>query len=131
MDLKRYETDPRLSQEGVWKTIDGAQFLIAANNNPKHRRKLNRERKKHNPAKLAKDIDALTELSIEAAIGTVLLDWSGIRYGDQPFPFSEENARKLLGHAELRNEIFTEAQDLENFQIEATAADGANLKSGA
>lgn len=131
MELKRYETDETLAQKGVWIEIDGAEFLIASNNNPNHKRKLNRERKKRNAHRLSKDLDAMTDLAIEAAIGTILLDWRGVTNQGEPFPYSEENARKLLAIDDLRTEIFSEAQDAENFQQERMAADAADLKSSA
>ena len=110
--------------------MDGAQFLIAPNNNPAHKRRLDKVRRRYSPAKLAKSMELMEEVAIEAAIGTILLDFRGVTSNGQPLEFNESTARELLKIEPIRSFLFGESQDIENFQRESEAADTADLKSG-
>jgi hypothetical protein len=60
------------------------------------------------------ELDAIT---VEAMVGTVVLDWRGITKGGEPFPYNEENAKWFLTRSsELRDFLFAEANNILNFQ---------------
>lgn len=137
MDILEYIGDSKSEQDGVWidyTAEDGetAQFLIAATGNPRHTRELSRLQDKY-AAEIRRGSNTIHErIGREAAAKALLLDWRGLKKGEEPFPYSAENALFLLARSiPLRTFVFDQASRSSNFAQAEEEAAKAELKSGA
>ncbi len=131
MDITSLITNKDLENEGVW--IDGpedSKFKIRSADSKPYKARLAALSRRENPAKLRKDVQLQTRLTIEAMASDLLLDWQGIKENGTDLAPTEANKIKLLNIPQIRDLIATEAQDVANFQAEGLAADAADIKSG-
>ncbi len=141
LNIGKFIADPKPQEEGVWINFDedqGVAFKIAYIGNAKYERKFSQLSLKARRKTRGRELDprAFTQLTNTAMIGTILLDWRGLKDDDKEFTFNEENAERLLKESKVfRDFIQEEAMILDNFQTLDTEAkeDGptGDLKSGA
>ena len=139
MNLFELKTDPKAELAGQWiKWPDpksNAEFLIAALNNEKYKRKMFKLSRARIQAdrKYREDPIAWEETETEVMATTILLNWRGevyLRRAGEAVEFSKEAAIEALGIPDFRNWVKEEATRLENYQKNGEAASTAALKSG-
>lgn len=124
LDLNVDRVSEKESEQGKWfEYAEGLEFLIGRWNNKKHNKALEHMAKRYSKEIESKRMsnEKAERLFVEAMIGNVLLDWRGLMNGNQPFPFSPDNARDLLLHPEyieIKDWIVNISQEMENFRIE-------------
>jgi hypothetical protein len=122
LDLfSQFATDTSAENNGVEIPYQGITFTIARAGNRKYGKLLS-ELVKKNQVKLDMKDDAADELSdklmAEVYAKTVLLGWSGdVMYQGEPLPYSFENAKKVLMHADFRALIAKLADDREAYRV--------------
>ena len=140
--LKRqFSSSSKLSQDGVWITIDIGdgdrpfEFLIArmGRGNRKWTSQASRFFRYHKrkiDAGLFNDQDAL-EKSIRLFCNTVLLDWKHVEdENGQPIQYTPEVGVKVLVDCpELYDYLSDEAQEVQNFQEEEVKSTVGNSRS--
>lgn len=132
MELNDYKTNPEQETKGKWFEYEDARFLIAANQNPVHRRALMKLGKRLQRALRREEPEAQETLLIEGMADGVLLGWENLTAGGQPYMFNRENAVKLLRQSRVLREFVAEqSMNLQNFVDEGEAAAQADTKSGA
>ena len=104
MNLLEFYTKGAKATEGVWIDVgDGTRLKIARMDNPKIGRRPSDE--------LAQ------EVIIDAAAHTLLLDWEGLKLGDEEVPYSTDYAAKLMRELKGFHEmILGYAYDGQNFR---------------
>lgn len=125
-DINNYRTDPALKQQGVWVDFGGgARVKIAAFDNEDFATNF---RKMIEPyAKMGQEVpeEEQKRIMVHCTARYVILDWEGMFDGDAEFPYSVENAERLLNEIEfVRDRIFAEARKYQNFRaqtLEGTA----------
>ncbi len=117
------ETDTQKEVDGVWRPYkDGSELLIARIGNDRYRSLL-RRKVKSNRAVLDNEDDLADKVGeqvvLEAMSRTILLGWKGIQVNGEDFPYSPENALKLLtASREFRDAVRNYADDAEAFRKE-------------
>lgn len=129
MNIATFQKDASLADGGVWVEFEDARFKIRSTDSPTYRRIL-AALVKQKGTRVQKDAEALLDVSIEGLAKAVVIDWENVEENGQPLPCTLENKLKVLEIEPIRNFIAGEAQDLANFQQEATRADADSLKSG-
>lgn len=131
MKFTDFQGDNLKETNGVWLEFDDAKFLIAANQNPNHRKVQTRLSKKNQRALRTGDDAAQDGIVIEAMAEAIVLGWENINDGaGQPFSYSKENAIKLLTSTPLIREFCAmESMRLSNFQDKKEEAAKAETKS--
>lgn len=119
-DISNLETNLKSEDEGVWLPLGkGARVKVARIGNPAYQKAL-RSRYKANRAVLDMEDEAAAETAEQIAIQvyarTILKGWEGISVNNEEFPFSVENAEKLLTKKDFRERIKNYADAMENFQ---------------
>jgi hypothetical protein len=127
----QFATDEKKEVEGVWVDIgDGAELLIARAGNKKYARLLGSEVEKHQRALDAKG-DASDELSERLMVGvfasTILLGWRGdFKFKGEALPYTNENARKVLGVKDFRAFVAKLSNDIDAYRAAQEATAGKN-----
>lgn len=129
MNIEEYKQDKAKATAGVWRTFDGAEFLIASNSSPAYTRAMHAAARKHPPHKLRKDPTLAALVARETLADAVLLDWKGVFSGTTPVACTRANKLALLENTTFSDWVAGESQDIGNFQTEAMAEDAAELKS--
>lgn len=133
LDLrKRYQTDLKAEEEGVWVPLeDNGRIKVARQGNKRHAQFLTEAMAPYRSilgvpgAKLSDEL--ATKISIEAMAKTILLDWDGIAQDGQELPYSVEAAISILTDApEFREIVFKASNTFETFRLERLAADRGN-----
>lgn len=63
------------------------------------------------------DVTVRSAMMIEYIVDGILVDWEGVSYDGSDFPYSRDNALKVLKEAkDIRDWIYTQANDISNFQ---------------
>lgn len=118
--FKQYATDETLENEGAWRQLGAAKFLVARSGNRKYVKRLTSEFEKHKISLELKD-DSAESLSdrimVDVMAESILLGWEGVAYKGAPMVYSKENAKTLLGHKDFRKEISKFSEDLESYQL--------------
>lgn len=103
MDILTLAKDPNLANGGVWHNLDETtRIKVAKLNNPRF---LEAVRARIEEAK-TNGVGELTEdekerITLEAMAEGVLVDWEGFTLGGEEYPYSYENALKLLSAPQL------------------------------
>ena len=125
MDIRKtFATDRQAEQDGVWVALgEGARVKVARFNNPRHRAVLDRLRRPYRSLLMAgRDLpdDVAEQMTVEAAVEALLLDWDGIDDNGAPLPFSKDNARRLLTELpDFRDAVAFLSMQAETFRREA------------
>jgi len=133
-DVKKlFGTDAKKEQEGVWRDdiAEDIKIKIARIGNPNYQKKFQTLSKPHRRAIRRGTLsdDVAEKLLIQCLAETIVLDWKNIEVNGKPFPYSVENAIKLLTDLpELRNTINDIANELEGYQAEDEEEAVENLK---
>lgn len=131
MNVAQHLTDKEAAEKGRWFEFDGAHFRIAAHGNPAFQKALLKVGKKNRGEIQREDLVAINGMTLEVMSRTILLDWKGVKNGDQDFPYSPANALHLMTVAEgFRKWVEEQAMSASNFVKGEEAADEASLKSG-
>lgn len=139
-----FQTDKSLETEGIWYDFDdetGFRLARAGGANVKFAKAVEEKTRPHRRQIDNGTIDPEVgnRLLIEAFVGTVLLDWKGVRGpakgkdekgndipGD-PVPFNRANAIKLLTDMpDLFNELRDESTKMANFRNKVVEDDAGN-----
>jgi hypothetical protein len=129
MDVfKEFQTDERKENEGVWVELGdkdengkAPRIKIARSRNPKYVKMFNRLMK---PYKRLWDQDKLPQETLQKILirtiaKTVLLDWEGLKQGDQELIYSEKEAIRLLTELkDFRDLIASYSSEMELFKTE-------------
>lgn len=122
LNLNIKAIDLEKSEAGVWIEYDGGiEFLIARSNTPAYRKAVKQMHKRY---KRQIENETLSDeksdrLMAELMAEHILLDWTGMKNGDEEFKYSRESAIAFLSderYAEVRQWIMAQADDLENFR---------------
>lgn len=122
LDLfQEFATDTDAEVNGVKVPFKGVTFLIARAGNKKYGKLLSELVKKNQIALDLKD-DAADELSdvlmAHVLAKTILVGWEGdLSYKGEALPYSVENAKKVLAHADFRAQVSRWADDREAFRV--------------
>lgn len=124
---------PSLETAGKWFPFEDAEVLIAPNQNPAHREALAKLAKtKYRRALRKSDTTALEQMTCEAMVDTVLLNWKGLTETkdskEVEIPFTRENALRLLKIVAFREFVSEEAANLSNFTAQEDEALKGDLK---
>jgi hypothetical protein len=130
MDLSKFKTDGKLSQEGVVIDLgDNSTVTVARAGNEKFNKSLRAVAKKFGHSFKSLGDEKLERVVMECYVGTVLLNWSGFKKDGQDLPFSKESAVELMldkEYVDLRTLIENLANEPETFrreQIEAVVGE--------
>lgn len=124
LDLfSEFATDTAAEVNGVRVPFKGVTFIVARAGNKKYGKLLSELVKKNQIALDLKD-DAADDLSdklmAEVLAKTILVGWEGeLSYAGKPLPYSVENAKKVLAHADFRAQVSRWADDREAFRVKA------------
>jgi hypothetical protein len=132
MDIKALRQDSNLADAGVWVEFEDCKFKIRSTDSPTYRRILGKLAKKKNANRLKHDPEAMHEITVEGLADGILVDWSG-KVEDNGVPLDFKNRQHRLavcGVETIRTFLATEAQDLANFQQEATASEAEDFPTG-
>lgn len=130
MDITKLKTDPQRA-DGVWATLEDAEFLIRSATHPKYIKAVQRESRKYQAHKVKNDYETQTEIAIKAAAAELLLDFRGVTEGPKKvLENTQANREKLMRNQVIREFVSSFAQDISNFQEGGEAQDVADLKSG-
>lgn len=134
MELKKVAIDTEAASKGVWISVgDDAELLIARWDNPEFAKMVRKRVKKY--SRLSGDITESKEADRELAdllSKTVLLNWRNLTLGGVPFPYTQENAYKLLfepEYVEFRDLVVRLSQDASNFRTASVEEAAGNLPS--
>lgn len=124
--FEQFAVNETRENEGTWMEMGDAEFLIARSGNKNYARMLTKAVERHKRALDRKD-DAADKLSdqimIDVVAKTILLDWKGVGYQGKELPYSEANAKMLLGIKDFRRQILELADDFDAFKaVEETEA---------
>lgn len=127
MDLvKAFSTDKSLELNGVWVPLgDSAELLIARLNNPEYRKSFESHITRYKSAveKGTLDEETAKTILIEVMAKTILLDWKGLTWNEEEFPYSYENAVKVLTELDdFRDFVTSNAERMNNFKSVQRAA---------
>lgn len=120
-EFSEIETDTQKEIDGVWRPYkDGSELLIARIGNEKYRSLL-RRKVKSNRAVLDNEDDLADKVGeavvLEAISSTILLGWKGINVNGAEYPYTPENALKLLkASREFREAVRNYADDAEAYR---------------
>lgn len=130
-DISQKKTDKTKAKEGVWKTFEGASFLIASTDTPHYRRAVLKSSKKVSATKLRNDSETQHGMNLEVMAEVILLDWKDVvNEGEALDPTFANKLAVLEAYAPLREFIAVEAQSVENFTRGGEAVDAGDVKSG-
>lgn len=122
-----YATNEDLENGGTWMELGDAKFLIARSGNKKYVRKLSKAVER-NKKLLDRGDDAADKLSeqimVETLAETVLLGWEGVAFKGEALPYSQENAKMLLGIKDFRRQVMELADDFSAFKAEEEKEQG-------
>ena len=127
MDLNRYALDTDKANNGAWIKIDGGgEVLIARMHNRAFKQELKRLQAPYvlPSGKLEIDQEVLDELINKAMAKTILLNWRGITYQGEEFPYSAENSLKICTNPkfeQFKNLVVMLSSDLDNYREEQKA----------
>lgn len=133
MNLSRLEAaQKRIEKETKWiEDEDGTEFLIAAYENPRHLQAVNTATRKFSAQKSYRDTDLQKQIAAEAMAEGILLNWKGVQLDENTeFPYSRENAIRLLMNDEARQYIAMQSVEYRAQLSREREADEASLKSG-
>ena len=131
MDINNLRTDEAAEKDGVWiDYTDGARFKIRSADFKGYRAKLTKLARKHSQAAIKRNPDVMRDIIITAMAEEIVIGWDGLKDEGKEFPFSVENATKLLRITPIRDFISEQALDLENFRREALDGEADAIKSG-
>jgi hypothetical protein len=121
MDLmKQFASNEQLEVEGTWCELGDASVLVAREGNKAYRKVMSKLYEK-NRALLDKKNDAAEakaeEITIEAMATTILLSWEGMEFDGQPFPYSTDNAVKVLAMRDFREVISGYSRDFDRYRL--------------
>jgi hypothetical protein len=125
LDLNKiYGTDKEASENGKWFEVgDGAEVLLARANNKRFQKK-HKALQKPYIRKIRNgtiDPNLEEELSVKAAVGTILLDWKDMILDNKLVKYSDETAIKvLLEFPDFASDIADISVTMESFKIEDT-----------
>lgn len=122
-DIENLKTNLQLEEEGVWCPLGaGARIKVARLGNPAYLKLLRTKYKAHRAVLDMEDDLAQTmgeKIAIEVYARTVLKGWEGIAVEGKEFPYSVENAEKLLNLKDFREKVKNYAETMELFQDKA------------
>lgn len=123
MDIFReYATDDKKENEGIWKDIGDASFLVARAGNRAYAALLT-SRVEESQRVLDSKTDAGKALSeaimLEVSAKTVLLGWKGaVKFKGADLPYSFENAKTLLSIKDFRKLVGQWSDDFNAYRVE-------------
>ena len=106
--FENYATDEKAELEGVWRPCGTGQIKVARANNNNYIELLNKLIEEHGTAldgNSAATVELNKKVMIEVYAKTILLDWKDLGYKGKPLPYSLDNAKTLLAHADFRNKV--------------------------
>lgn len=116
--------DKEASTDGVWLDYQpDISFRIARDGNPGYKKAINTLYKVNKTFIDNKTLsDEQSNAMMNKIIATyILVDWKGLKNGDEDFPYSIESAIELLSderYGELRTWIITQSKQIENYRSE-------------
>ena len=122
MDLGKFKTDTKLSEDGVKVDLgEGASITVARLGNQKYNAELRRVTKPHMNAIRNKTIsdEKMEDLVLQAFVGTVLLGWDGLKLDGKEVKYSREKALEILkdpSFVDFKNVIESSASEVEVFR---------------
>ena len=128
--FEHFATDEQLECTGVWHELDkasGARVRVARSGNRAYAKALTQAVELNRTA-----LDAGGELAearsdailVEVMAQTVLLDFEGLSYRGQTMPYSQANARVLLGVKDFRKRISQWAEDASRYRAQLELEQG-------
>ena len=103
MDINELISDKQKEEEGVWFVLSAtSEIKLARIGNPQYTAYMNKllaPYKNHRMAQKDLPENLKIELSIKAIVETIIKDWKGFTENGEPFPYSKENALRLLNES--------------------------------
>lgn len=130
--FKQYAINLEAEVEGVWRTLHGAEFLIARAGNREFNKALAESYRKHQKALEADDekADQLAAQIINEAIAEhIVKDWKNVGLKGKELPYSKDNVVKLLSMPELRDfreALLSLSEDVEAYRLQEEEAQTKN-----
>ena len=121
---KRFRTNPKLAEEGVWVDFGGGiRVKIARFSSKKSmgaRRRLEKPYRGVSARTGNLPPDLAEKITIEQMAEAIVLDWEGVSYREQEnFPYSVENALTILSdpeYADFKDQCASVSLDAEPFR---------------
>lgn len=123
-DISKYRTDPALKQQGVWIDLGGgARIKLASFDNEDFATNF---RKMVEPyTKMGQEVPEGEQkrIMLHCTANYIILDWENIFDGEDPIPYTPENAYRLLEEIDfVRERVMAEAKKFQNFRQESGKA---------
>lgn len=117
-DLSDFRLDKGAKEEGIWIPFGGdARFKIAAFDNPAFTSAFKQAIEPYQALGREVPEEEQEEIMCRCMSQHIVLDWEKVFDNEEPFPYSSENAYKLLSELEwLRKRIMEESMNLGNFR---------------
>ena len=130
MDIKSsFSTDSKKEVEGVWVNLDeNSRIKIAKLGSREFQRVFNEISRPYRTAIRNKTLDNKTseEILIKTFARAILVDWEGIKEGDQEVPYSHEKAEEYLRISAFRDFVTSCANDFTLFKEQEDKQDEKN-----
>lgn len=132
MDIAKFQSDPKKSDEGVWISLDeSTRIRVARADNPRYQAAMRRELL---PYKQAVRAGTLSEKIADKVMAVclaeaVLLDWDGFTAEGEPLPYSREKAVELLmapHMKDFRSMVVGFSEDAALFRVAMMEEDSGN-----
>lgn len=129
MDIKKFASDTKSEEQGVWVPLDeSTKLLIARTNNPRFQKALRRELKPHRQAiRMNALSDGIAEKVMNKVLAdTILLGWEGMTENGKAMVYSKEAAEELFGRPHLkdfRQFVIDSSENQELFRLQEIEAD--------
>ena len=118
MNINDYKTDAALENDGVLVAFDDAKLRIASFGTKQHKQAVAKFRQKYSAQLAIKRTadEANEQVTIEVMAEAILVGWENVTEGDEPLPYTRDNAIKLLSIRTFRDFVAMQATDIQNFR---------------
>lgn len=134
MDLSKIKTDEQAQAaevDGLWTEVsvlgEVCEMKIARLGNRKYERLLDRKLEPHRRKRGRISNEVRDRIMVECVAEAILLDWRGLKNGDEPFDYSYDNAVLLLTqYRDVYDAVLIAANEAERFRLDAIEDDAGN-----
>lgn len=114
-------TNPDLEVKGVWRDIGGGtRLLVARANNRTYSKLLNTLFEKHQQALDIEgpESEKLSDsIMVDVFAKTILLGWEKLGYKGAELPYTEDNAKMVLAHADFRVKVGRLSAEIDGYKM--------------
>ena len=129
MEINSFKTDPVLENNGVWVPCGNGRVLIASTGSDRYKKALQKALQPHELSIALNDLedDVAKNIFIDVYVEAIVLNWEGFTEDGQPYPYSVENARRLLTEVpRFRDFVKAQAERIDNFRAKKAELETKN-----